>query len=82
MISVFWIVTAALIISTPQSAHAYLVPLIGGLGWLIGIILGGLIFFATFIWIHVLKLKRISKKDGDEEKVNQTETDKNNDSSD
>lgn len=54
-----WIVLAVVLISSSLSspAYAYLVPLIGGLGWLVVTLVGGILVAATFIWVHVLKFK-------------------------
>ncbi len=60
----FWIsaLSVALIVLFPQPAYAYLVPVIGGLAWLIAIILGFVVAGATFIWLHMIKLKEKRKK--------------------
>lgn len=60
----FWIsaLAIALILLTPHPAHAYLVPVIGGLAWLIAIVLGFVVAGATFIWLHMIKLKEKRKK--------------------
>ncbi len=60
----FWIAIIALIgVSTiPTQAHAYLIPLIGGLGWLISVIVAGVIACSAFVWIHVIKFKQWTKK--------------------
>ncbi|MAR55895.1 MAG: hypothetical protein CMM93_01805 [Rickettsiales bacterium] len=42
-------------LSVAAPAHAYLVPLIGGLGWLLAVAFGGILAAATFVWALVVK---------------------------
>tara|TARA_B100001564_G_C20614107_1_gene659002 strand:- start:333 stop:533 length:201 start_codon:yes stop_codon:yes gene_type:complete len=46
-----------------HSAYAYLLPVIAGAGWLIAVIVGGIMVIITFIWIHVIKIKKALIKD-------------------
>lgn len=58
----FYSLSSLYIVFWAMPAHAYLVPLIAGAGWLIAVTFGGIILVGTFIWLHVLKLKSMMKK--------------------
>ena len=76
----FWIVLSVLIISSTlsQSAHAYLVPLIGGIGWLLAAAVGGILVAATFIWMHIKMAKEyFYKKKSEKSIVNTDKTTEN-----
>ena len=65
MNSHFWAVLTALIVSGAAChANAYLVPVIGGVAWLLVVLAGGALVAGAFIWAHVVKIKRwMAKKE-------------------
>ena len=42
----------------PVAAYAYLIPLIGGVWWLLGIVIAGIAVLATFLWLNILKIRQ------------------------
>ena len=55
-------VSVLLITALPNDSHAYLLPLIGGLGWAIAIVFGLVAFLGSYIWINVKRIKgKLSK---------------------
>lgn len=59
-ILIFWTLILTNII--PSIAFAYLVPVIGGIWWLIVTVLGFIAVISTFIWIHIIKFKNFLKE--------------------
>lgn len=50
-----------ILICVALPAHAYLLPVIAGLGWLIAVIIGGVVACATFIWLNIVKIKHLKQ---------------------
>lgn len=46
----------------PTNSYAYLLPLIGGLGWALAIIFGIAAFLFTYIWVNVKKFRKHFKR--------------------
>lgn len=57
-ILIFWIIITSFI---PGIAFAYLVPVIGGIWWLIVTAMGFIAVIATFLWLHIIKFKNFLK---------------------